>query len=94
MSLEVAERAVREGDLAAALTSLQGEVRKDASNPALRISPLVAELTMLPIPTSAKAGPRAPAKLLANPLAARAPIRLRGPNTPPCLASSPAMTCP
>ncbi len=37
MSLEVAERAVREGDLAAALTSLQGEVRKDASNPALRV---------------------------------------------------------
>jgi type VI secretion system protein ImpE len=37
MSLELAERAVREGDLAAALTSLQAEVRRDASNAALRV---------------------------------------------------------
>jgi type VI secretion system protein ImpE len=37
MSLELAERAVREGDLAAALTSLQAQVRKDASNAALRV---------------------------------------------------------
>jgi type VI secretion system protein ImpE len=37
MSLDVAERAVREGDLAAALTSLQAQVRKDASNAALRV---------------------------------------------------------
>lgn len=37
MSLETAERAVRDGDLDAALRSLQDQVRGDAANPKLRI---------------------------------------------------------